>query len=74
MAGFRASYAVLGACLILGARQAVGQTVNLFGQNWTGDVSAHSRTDGRHFLECTEDVRGYIRPDRTPEQYHESSE
>ena len=35
-----AVWAVFGAALLLCARPALGQTVNLWGQNWTGDVSS----------------------------------
>ena len=35
-----AVWAVFAATLLLHARPALGQTVNLWGQNWTGDVSS----------------------------------
>ena len=35
-----AVWAVFGTALLLCARPALGQTVNLWGQNWTGDVSS----------------------------------
>ena len=42
MRGVRGTYVFLAAALLFSAHQAVGQTVNLFGQNWTGDVSPDS--------------------------------